>query len=82
VIANPAIKALNDGIALKAKSLGMGFETIGGQYSPQAQIVAMDAAIQKKVSMILIWPLDPKGIQPSFEKAKDTSPCGLSTLSL
>jgi len=70
VIANPAIKALNDGIALKAKALGMGFETIGGQYSPQAQIVAMDAAIQKKVSMILIWPLDPKGIQPSFLKAK------------
>ena len=31
----------------------MNFETIGGQYSPQAQIVAMDAAIQKKVSMIL-----------------------------
>ena len=70
VIANPAIKALNDGIALKAKALGMNFETIGGQYSPQAQIVAMNAAIEKKVSMILIWPLDPKGIQPSFQKAK------------
>ena len=48
----------------------MNFETIGGQYSPQAQIVAMNAAIQKKVNMILIWPLDPKGIQPSFQKAK------------
>ena len=70
VLANPAIKALNDGIALKAKALGMNFETIGGQYSPQAQIVAMNAAIQKKVAMILIWPLDPKGIQPSFLKAK------------
>jgi ABC-type sugar transport system substrate-binding protein len=70
VIANPAIKALNDGIALKAKDLGMSFEQIGGQYSPQAQIVAMNAAIQKKVNMILIWPLDPKGIQPSFQKAK------------
>jgi ribose transport system substrate-binding protein len=70
VIANPAIKALNDGIALKAKALGLNFETIGGQYSPQAQIVAMNAAIQKKVNMILIWPLDPKGIQPSFLKAK------------
>jgi len=70
VLANPAIKALNDGIAKKAKALGMQFETIGGQYSPQAQIVAMDAAIQKKVDAILIWPLDPKGIQPSFEKAK------------
>lgn len=70
VLANPAIKALNDGIALKAKALGMNFQTIGGQYSPQAQIVAMNAAIQKKVAMILIWPLDPKGIQPSFAKAK------------
>jgi ABC-type sugar transport system substrate-binding protein len=70
VLANPAIKALNDGIKVKAKALGLGFETIGGQYSPQAQIVAMDAAIQKKVAAILIWPLDPKGIQPSFEKAK------------
>jgi ABC-type sugar transport system substrate-binding protein len=70
VLANPAIQALNDGIKVKAQSLGMNFETIGGQYSPQAQIVAMDAAIQKKVNMILIWPLDPKGIQPSFEKAK------------
>ena len=58
VLANPAIKALNDGIAAKAKALGMTFETIGGQYSPQAQIVAMNAAIQKKVNMILIWPLD------------------------
>jgi ribose transport system permease protein len=70
VLANPAIKALNDGIALKANSLGMSFQTIGGQYSPQAQIVAMNAAIQKKVNVILIWPLDPKGIQPSFLKAK------------
>ncbi len=70
VLANPAIQALNDGIAKKAKALGMNFETIGGQYSPQAQIVAMNAAIQKKVNMILIWPLDPKGIQPSFLKAK------------
>jgi len=70
VLANPAIKALNDGIALKAKALGLKFETVGGQYSPQAQIVAMNAAIQKKVAMILIWPLDPKGIQPSFLKAK------------
>jgi len=70
VLANPAIKALNDGIKKKAQALGMNFETIGGQYSPQAQIVAMNAAIQKKVNMILIWPLDPKGIQPSFVKAK------------
>jgi ABC-type sugar transport system substrate-binding protein len=70
VLANPAIKAMNDAIAKQAKALGMGFATIGGEYNPQAQIVAMNAAVQKKVNAILIWPLDPKGIQPSFEKAK------------
>lgn len=70
VIANPAIKAMNDAISLKAKSLGMNFATIGGDYNPQAQIVAVDAAIQRKVNAILIWPLDPKGIQPSFDKAR------------
>jgi ABC-type sugar transport system substrate-binding protein len=70
VIANPAIKAMNDAISLKAKSLGMDFATIGGDYNPQAQIVAVDAAIQRKVNAILIWPLDPKGIQPSFDKAR------------
>jgi ribose transport system substrate-binding protein len=69
VLANPAIKAMNDAIAKQAKSLGMNFVTIGGEFNPQAQIVAMNAAIQKKVNAILIWPLDPKGIQPSFDKA-------------
>jgi ABC-type sugar transport system substrate-binding protein len=70
VLANPAIGALNDAIGKEAKALGMSFSTAGGQYSPAAQIVAMDAAIQKKFSVISIWPLDPKGIQPSFLKAK------------
>jgi ABC-type sugar transport system substrate-binding protein len=70
VLANPAISALNQAIGKKAKALGMSFATVGGQYSPAAQIVAMDAAIQKKFSVISIWPLDPKGIQPSFLKAK------------
>ncbi len=70
VIANPTIKAMDQGIKNQAKKLGMSAITIGGEFDPQAQIVAMDAAIQKKVSAISIWPLDPKGIAPSFEKAK------------
>jgi len=70
VIANPTIKAMDQGIKNQAKKLGMSAETIGGEFDPQAQIVAMDAAIQKKVSAISIWPLDPKGIAPSIAKAK------------
>jgi ABC-type sugar transport system substrate-binding protein len=70
VIANPIIKALNDGIKIKAESLGMQFSTVGGEYNPQAQIVAMNAAIQKRFDAIAIWPLDPKSIQPSLDKAR------------
>jgi ABC-type sugar transport system substrate-binding protein len=70
VIANPTIKAMDQGIKNQAKKLGMSAITIGGEFDPQAQIVAMDAAIQKKVSAISIWPLDPKGIAPSIAKAK------------
>ena len=70
VIANPAIKAMDQGIKNQAKKLGLSAQTIGGEFDPQAQIVAMDAAIQKKVNAIVIWPLDPKGIAPSFLKAK------------
>jgi ribose transport system substrate-binding protein len=70
VIANPIIKALNDAIKLKAESLGMKFTTVGGEYNPQAQIVAVDSVVQRKFDALLIWPLDPKGIQPSFDKAR------------
>jgi ABC-type sugar transport system substrate-binding protein len=70
VIANPIIKALNDAIKLKAESLGMKFSTVGGEYNPQAQIVAVEGVIQRKFDALLIWPLDPKGIQPSFDKAR------------
>src|SRR5262245_15929431 len=70
VIANPIIKALNDAIKLKAESLGMKFTTVGGEYNPQAQIVAVDSVVQRGYDALLIWPLDPKGIQPSFDKAR------------
>jgi ABC-type sugar transport system substrate-binding protein len=70
VIANPIIKSLNDAIKLKAESLGMKFTTVGGEYNPQAQIVAVDSVVQRGFDALLIWPLDPKGIQPSFDKAR------------
>jgi ABC-type sugar transport system substrate-binding protein len=73
VIANPTIKALNDGIKVQSKSLGMNALTVGGEYNPQAQIVAVNAAIQRKVDAILIWPLDPKGIEPSFDRARQAN---------
>jgi ABC-type sugar transport system substrate-binding protein len=70
VIANPIIKAMNDAMKLKAEDLGMRFSTVGGQYDPKAQIVAVDAAVQRGYDGLAIWPLDPKGIQPSLDKVR------------
>jgi ABC-type sugar transport system substrate-binding protein len=70
VIANPIIKALNDGVKLKAESLGMKFTTVGGQFDPQAQIIAVDSIVQRHFDAMAIWPLDPKGIQPSLDKVR------------
>jgi ABC-type sugar transport system substrate-binding protein len=69
VIANPIIKAGNDAMAIQAKSFGMKFSTVGGEYNPQAQIVAVNAVLQRKFDALAIWPLDPNSIKPSLAKA-------------
>jgi ribose transport system substrate-binding protein len=69
VIANPIIKAGNDAMATQAKSLGLKFSTVGGEYNPQAQIVAVNAVVQRRFDALLIWPLDPNGIKPSLARA-------------
>jgi ribose transport system substrate-binding protein len=73
VIANPIIKAGNDAMAIEAKSLGMKFSTVGGQYDPSAQIVAVNAVIQRKFDALAIWPLDPNGIKPSLAATRKAS---------
>lgn len=70
VIANPAIQAMNTGFHNQAKKLGMTALTVGGEFNPQAQITAVNAAIQRKVDGLIIWPLDPKGIRPTLDKAE------------
>lgn len=70
VIKNPAIQAMNGGFKNQSKKLGMTALTVGGEFNPQAQITAVDAAIQRHVDAIIIWPLDPKGIRPTLDKAR------------
>jgi ribose transport system substrate-binding protein len=70
VIANPSIRAMNDAMGQKAKQLGMSFSTVGGEYNPAAQVVAMNAVIQRKFDAVAVWPLDPNGLRPSLDKAK------------
>jgi ribose transport system substrate-binding protein len=70
VIANPTIKAMNDGMQAYLKQYGIKFSTVGGEYNPAAQIVAMNAVLQRKFDGVAVWPLDPKGFSPQLDKAK------------
>jgi ribose transport system substrate-binding protein len=70
VLANPAIKALADAIKVQGKALGMDVVIAGGEYDPSKQLAAVDSLIQRKVDAILVWPLDPKGMQPALERAR------------
>ena len=70
VAANPAQQAIIIGFKNQAKKLGYPAVTLGGQFDPQAQITAVNAAIQRKVAVLAIWPLDPKGIRPTLDRAR------------
>jgi ribose transport system substrate-binding protein len=71
VLANPAIKALADAIKVQGKALGMDVVIAGGEYDPSKQLAAVDSLIQRKVDAILVWPLDPKGMQPALDRAHE-----------
>ena len=70
VAANPAQQAIVIGFKKQAKKLGYPSVMLGGEFDPQAQITAVNAAIQRKVAVLAIWPLDPKGIQPSLDRRR------------
>lgn len=66
----PFEAAMRSGISKQAKALGMKVIVAGGQFDPNVQITAVDSLVQRKVDAILIWPLDEKGIQPAFDRAR------------
>jgi ABC-type sugar transport system substrate-binding protein len=70
VAANPAQQAIVKGFSNQAKKLGYPSVMLGGEFDPQAQITAVNAAIQRKVAVLAIWPLDPKGIRPTLDRAR------------
>jgi ABC-type sugar transport system substrate-binding protein len=70
VAANPAQQAIIIGFKKQAQKLGYPSVLLGGEFNPQAQITAVNAAIQRKVAVLAIWPLDPKGIRPTLDRAR------------
>lgn len=67
----PFEDALRKGIQKQAESLGMEVVVAGGEFDPSVQITAVDSLVQRGVDAILIWPLDEKGIQPAFDRARE-----------
>jgi ABC-type sugar transport system substrate-binding protein len=70
VAANPAQQSIVIGFKKQAQKLGYKSVMLGGEFNPQAQITAVNAAIQRRVAVLAIWPLDPKGIRPSLDRAR------------
>jgi ribose transport system substrate-binding protein len=67
---NPTLKGISDGIRIQARKLGMKVIKTPGEFDPNAQIAAVDAVIQRKVDLIVIWPLDPNGLRPALDRAR------------
>lgn len=70
VQANPNNKAVEDGMRVQATSLGMKLVVTDANFDPNKQIADVKSLIQQKVSAIVIWPIDPKGIQPVLAEAR------------
>jgi ABC-type sugar transport system substrate-binding protein len=63
--------ALRAGIKIQAKALGMKVVVAGGQFDPNSQLTAVQAVLQRNPDALLIWPLDPKALQPALDKARN-----------
>lgn len=70
VAANPAQQAIVKGFNNQARLQGLKPVTLGGEFDPQAQITAVNAAIQRRVAVLAIWPLDPKSLRPTLDRAR------------
>jgi ribose transport system substrate-binding protein len=70
VLANPAQQAIAKGFQNQARKLALSPAVLGGEFNPQAQITAVNAAIQRRVTVLAIWPLDPKSLRPTLDRAR------------
>lgn len=70
VQSNPNNKAVEDGIKSQAESLGMDVIVTDANLDPNKQIADVESLVQQGVNALIVWPLDPKGIQPALDKAR------------
>lgn len=70
VQANPNNKAVEDGIKSQAASLGMDVVVTDANFDANKQISDVKSLVQQGVDALIIWPIDPKGIQPALDDAR------------
>lgn len=70
VQANPNNKAVEDGIKSQAAALGMDVVVTDANLDPNKQISDVESLVQQGIDALIIWPLDPKGIQAALDKAR------------
>lgn len=70
VQANPNNKAVEDGIKAQAAALGMDVVVTDANFDANKQISDVQALVQQGVDALIIWPIDPQGIQPALDDAR------------
>ncbi|TFB75424.1 sugar ABC transporter substrate-binding protein [Cryobacterium glaciale] len=68
---NPNNKAIEDGIRAKADALGMDLIVTDAQYDTSKQLADVQSLLNRSVDVLIVWPIDPLGIQPAIEQAHD-----------
>jgi len=71
--ANPNNKAVEDGIRTQASELGMNVVVTDANLDPNKQIADVESLVAQGVDAIIIWPLDPNGIQAALDKARQAN---------
>lgn len=71
--ANPNNKAVEDGIKSQAAELGMEVVVTDANLDPNKQIADVESLVAQGVDAIIIWPLDPNGIQAALDKARQAN---------
>lgn len=71
VQANPNNKAIEDAIRASVEDNGGDFIVTDANFDPSKQFSDVQSLINQGIDVLVIWPLDPMGIQPAIQQADD-----------
>lgn len=69
--ANPNNKAIEDSMRNAVENFGGDLIVTDANLDPSKQLSDVQSLINQKIDVLVIWPLDPNGIQPAIQQADD-----------